>query len=68
MGSVLTREQIDTRLKRYYESKYGEYGKDIWFEIPASNVWMFVRDERLITLRCHVVSGEVAESAAPYEI
>ena len=65
---MLTREQIDSRLKRYYEANYGEYGKDVWFEIPAANVWMFVRDERLITLRCHVVSGEVAERAVPYEM
>ena len=65
---MLTREQIDSRLKRYYEANYGEYGKDIWFEIPAANVWMFVHDERLITLRCHVVSGEVAERAVPYEM
>ncbi len=56
---ILTKSQINQRLYNYYKANYGESGGDIWYEPPALNVWVFARQERLVTLRCHIIKGTV---------
>ena len=66
MGGILTKEQLGNQLNEYYKSNYGESGEDTWFEPPAANVFVFARGDKLITLKCHILSGEVSESIEPY--
>lgn len=66
MGKILTEKQLHSRLDKYYKENYGERDTDDWFVNPAVNVWLFVRDGKLITLQCHVLTGEVTEKVEPY--
>lgn len=67
MGKILTEKQLHSRLDKYYKEHFGERDTDDWFVNPAVNVWLFVRDGKLITLQCHIVTGEVTERTKPYE-
>ena len=57
----LTKEQISDYLYKYYVEHYGEKETDIWYEQPAINVWLFNRDGKFITLKSHIITGEVTE-------
>ena len=48
-------------LYEYYKENYGEKETDVWYEQPSLNVWVFGRDNKIITLKCHILSGEVTE-------
>lgn len=61
MGKILTEKQLHSRLDKYYKSVYGECDTDEWFVNPAVNVWKFIRGEKIITLQCHILTGEVTE-------
>ena len=39
---------------------YGKRDTDIWFEQPALNVWVFKRGNKIITLKSHVITGDVS--------
>ena len=56
---ILTKAQLEERLRAYYEKHYGENDTDVWYEPPATNVWMFRREGKIIVLQCHILSGEV---------
>lgn len=58
---LLTKTQFAKILQKYYLENYGELESDIWYEQPAVNAWVFERNGKIITLRCHVLSGEVTE-------
>jgi len=60
--AILTNEQIDTYLRKYYNEHYGENDTDNWYEQPAVNVWVFSRDDKIITLKCHILTGVVSET------
>lgn len=60
---VLTKLQINEILQKYYKEHYGENDTDLWYEQPATNVWVFGRDEKIITLKCHILTGTVTEKA-----
>jgi len=66
MRNILTKEQLNRHLKEYYESHHGHSDEDVWFDPPAANVRLFARSDRLITLKCHILTGEVSESVVPY--
>lgn len=66
MGKILTEKQLHSRLDKYYKENYGERDTDDWFVNPAVNVWLFVRNGKLITLQCHILTGEVTENIKPY--
>lgn len=66
MEKILTEKQLHNRLDKYYKKHYGELDTDEWFVNPAKNVWMFVRDGKIITLKCHITTGEVTENKKPY--
>ena len=46
---TLTEKQLHNRLNKYYKNVYGESDFDEWYVNPAVNVWMFVRDGKIIT-------------------
>jgi len=56
---LLEKSQMSQYLYNYYKENYGELETDKWYEQPAVNVWVFGRDEKVITLKCHVLTGEV---------
>ena len=57
----LKKEQFNACLRQYYTEHFGERDTDIWYEQPAVNVWVFGRDGKVITLKSHVLTGEVEE-------
>ena len=60
--AILTNERVDTLLTDYYLKIYGKNDNDKWFEQPARNVWIFERDGKIITLKCHLITGVVIEN------
>ena len=58
---ILTREQLDGYLRDYYLTHYGERDSDLWYDRPAVNVWVFGRDGKIISLKSHILTGEVTE-------
>lgn len=59
MGKILTENQLQILLNEYYKEHYGERDTDEWYVNPANNVWMFKRDGKIITLKCHILTGEI---------
>ena len=64
---TLTEKQLHNRLNKYYKKHYGESDWDEWYVNPAVNVWMFIRDNKVITLQCHILTGEVTEKITDYK-
>ena len=58
---ILKKEKFSEYLHEYYREHYGEKDTDIWYEQPAVNVWVFCRDGKFITLKSHILTGEVTE-------
>lgn len=58
---VFDKELYNRNLYKYYVENYGERDTDIWYEQPAVNVWVFGRDGKIITLKSHVLTGEIEE-------
>ena len=58
---LLTKEQHNNNLYEYYVEHFGERDADEWYEQPAVNVWVFGRDGKIVTLKSHVLTGEVTE-------
>ena len=64
---ILKNEELDTRLEEYYKEHYGEMDSDIWHEQPAANVWVFQRGKKIITLKSHILTGDVTEMVEELE-
>ncbi len=62
MAVILSKEKLNQCLYEYYKEHYGECESDVWYEQPAVNVWVFGRDDKVITLQSHMLSGEVTET------
>lgn len=58
---IFDKEMYAKNLYEYYVKNYGEKETDVWFEQPAVNVIVFRRSNRIITLKSHVLTGEVTE-------
>ena len=58
---ILTKDELNKKLYEYYINHYGEKDTDIWHEQPAVNVWVFKRDDKFISLKAHILTGEVEE-------
>lgn len=56
---LLEKQEISKFLYEFYIETYGELETDKWFEQPAVNIWTFERDGKIITLKCHILTGEV---------
>lgn len=61
MSRILSKEELNKKLYEYYVKHYGEKETDEWFEQPAANVWVFKRDNKYISLKAHILTGEVEE-------
>lgn len=59
--SVFNKQMYAKNLKDYYVRNYGEKENDIWYEQPAVNAWVFGRDNKIITLKSSILTGEVTE-------
>lgn len=57
--AVFDKELYNRNLYEYYVKHYGERDTDKWYEQPAVNVWVFGRDGKIITLKSHVLTGEI---------
>ena len=55
----MRKEDFDKNLYDYYIKHYGENASDEWYEQPAVNVWCFRRDDKVITLKSHILRGTV---------
>ena len=58
---ILSKEELLNILYEYYINHYGEKETDEWFEQPALNVIVFKREDKLITLQTHILTGGVKE-------
>ncbi len=58
---IFDKERYKKILYDYYMKHYGKNETDLWHEQPAANVWVFGRDGKIITLKCHLLTGEVTE-------
>lgn len=61
--SLLSKEQFAKLLHQYYLKHYSKKETDIWYDQPAVNVWVFGRDGKIITLKSHVLTGNVTEQS-----
>ena len=59
MAAILTKEQLCEALTKYYLENYGERDTDERFEQPAVNVVTFKRDGKYISLKAHILTGDV---------
>ena len=59
--SILTKEELEKKIRDYYLRHCGERKTDVWFEPPAANVRVFLRDGVCISLKAHILTGEVEE-------
>lgn len=58
---ILSKEACDRVLRAYYEKHCGIRETDVWYESSAVNVRAFRREDMIIILKCHVLTGEVSE-------
>lgn len=58
---ILTKDELNKKLYEYYLEHYGAKETDEWYEQPAVNVWVFRRDDKYISLKAHILTGEVEE-------
>ena len=58
---ILSKQDLQEKLFKYYEKHFGKKDTDRWFESAALNVIMFEREGKIIALKCHILTGEVTE-------
>ncbi|MBR5514909.1 MAG: hypothetical protein IKU52_01750 [Clostridia bacterium] len=59
MSKILTKEEFKEHLHKYYTEHFGKRESDIFYESDAVNVITFLRNGKFITLKCHILSGEI---------
>lgn len=59
--NILTKDELSKKLYEYYIEHYKKMDTDEWFDSPAVNVLVFKRDDKYISLKAHILSGEVEE-------
>lgn len=67
LSKILNEKQLHSLLDKYYKKHYGERDTDEWYVNPAVNVWLFIRDDKLITLKCHMLTGEITKKEEPFK-
>ena len=58
---IFDKEKYKKKLYYYYLNNYGKRDTDVWYASPAVNVWVFGRDDKIITIKSHLLTGEVTE-------
>jgi hypothetical protein len=61
MEKILTQEQFDELIYKYYVERYGVRETDVWLESPATNVRTFLREGKYISLKSHILTGGIEE-------
>ena len=56
---ILEKEVLNQKLYTYYKEKFGEKESDFFYEQPAANVFVFKRENKVITLKCHILKGTI---------
>ena len=59
MSKIIEKEEFEKIIYDYYLEHFGEREADVWFEPPAVNVRTFLRDSKYITLKSHILTGEI---------
>lgn len=59
--SILSIEELQEKLLGHYRKHYGECASDHFIESTARNVWVFEREGKVITLKCHMLTETVTE-------
>ena len=59
MARILTNDELENNLNQYYTEHFGVREDDFWYPAPAANVRVFARGSTLVTLKCHILTGEV---------
>jgi len=59
--NIFNKEMYAKNLREYYLKYYGDKKTDVWYEQPAVNVWVFGRNNKIVTLKSHILAGEVTE-------
>lgn len=59
---ILEKEKLTQYLYDHYCTYWGNNNSDIWYDQPAVNVWVFCRGNKIITLKAHILTGEVTET------
>ena len=67
MSGFLKEEEYNRSLLEYYMENYGENEEDLFYEKPANNVIVFKRGNKIITLKSHVLTGEVTAAEKELE-
>ncbi|MBQ1271155.1 MAG: hypothetical protein IIY11_05805 [Clostridia bacterium] len=62
MSRILTHDEFQIHLDSHYIRHYGVRDSDYWYPAPAVNVRQFARGTKLVTLKCHILTGVVTES------
>lgn len=61
MSKILTEREFEENIRKYYLDNYGERDTDVWCEVSAINVRVFLRDGKYIILKSHILTGEIEE-------
>ena len=59
MNRILSNQELEAKIMDYYREVYGERESDVWCDAPAANVRTFLRDGKFISLKSHILTGEV---------
>ena len=58
---IFDKEKYKAALTEYYHTHFGEKDTDFWYERPAVNVWVFGREDKIITLKSDIRTFQVSE-------
>ena len=58
---IFDKEVYAKNIYKFYIENYGEKRADFWYEQPAVNVWVFRRDDKIITLKSDILTGKVTK-------
>lgn len=58
---MLTKEELTRRLCAFYRANFDQRKTEVWYEQPAANVWVFGQGDKIFTLKCHLLNGEVTQ-------
>jgi len=61
MSKILSRNDCNELIIKYYTEHWGEQASDVWQDSTVANVRTFLRDGQYITLKCHMLTGEIEE-------
>ena len=61
MSKILSRNECNELIMKYYIEHWGEQAGDLWQDSTVANVRTFLREGQYITLKCHMLTGKIEE-------